>query len=143
MKVFNVSNFLAGLKVVSLLGAIALFSPTEAIAQPGIDDQNFLSDLYSFLQSEDSLSHELAYAMGDDMNMMIAQSVCQELSSGRSPQSLYAEFNAGVVNSVPDPEIYNQIDYSTGLYIGSIMNLGSAYYCPQYQPRVVQALQSL
>lgn len=139
---FNASKLLTGLKVLPLLGAMALSTPTAALAQTNANDQNFLNDMYSFLHGQDDLAHELANWMGDEMNVYVAQSLCQEFASGRSAQSLYAEFNAGVISTM-DAATYEQVDYATGLYIGSIMNLGSAYYCPEYQPQVVQALQSL
>ncbi|MEO1394967.1 MAG: hypothetical protein AAFV90_18850 [Cyanobacteria bacterium J06634_5] len=149
MKVLKLSVLQCGFKRFVRLGAFALSVPlsvsTSAIAQT--TEQNYLNDLYSFLQGQDTLAYRTAtyYETSNDLNVWMAQSFCQDLANGGNTEAVYTEFMAGAMQagSLPTQAATERLNYSVGLYIGSVMNLGSAYYCPQYQDQVVQALRNL
>ncbi|MEO1634126.1 MAG: hypothetical protein AAFS04_03475 [Cyanobacteria bacterium J06631_9] len=135
-----------GFSLFALLGVAAVSVPTAAIAQYTSQDQQYLTDLYNFLQSQDELTYALAAdEMGHEGNIWVAQSFCSEFENGVSPEDVYSIFTSAALSQLqaPSAQAYEEIAYSIGLYGGSVMNLGSAYYCPQYQPQVEQALRSL
>ena len=135
-----------GFSLVALLGVAAVSMPTEAIAQYTSQDQQYLNDLYSFLQSQDELTYALAAdEMGHEGYIWVAQSFCNEFENGVSPGDVYSIFTSAALSQVqaPNTQAYEEIAYSIGLYGGSVMNLRSANYCPAYQPQVEQTLRSL
>ncbi|MEM9947531.1 MAG: hypothetical protein AAF810_15955 [Cyanobacteria bacterium P01_D01_bin.36] len=150
MTLFGSTRWSAKVKAIALTSApiaLALFVPTTAIAQTSTD-QNFESDLYSFLQSQNTLSHYMATGIEQQIGMSnpeIAQSLCYEMAAGHSVQGLHADFLTGVqmMRSSVNPADYEELKYAAELYFGSVINLGSAYYCPEYQAEVVEGLSNL
>ena len=109
-------------------------------------DQDFLNNLYSFLESQNGLAYQVAAGhIGDEANVWLAQGICMELRRGMDPAEGYNTLVTSAqsqMQSVPT-DVYDQASYAVGLYGGSLMNLGAAYYCPEYQPQVESALRSL
>ncbi|MEL6492187.1 MAG: hypothetical protein AAFV85_13285 [Cyanobacteria bacterium J06634_6] len=141
----RVSMWQRGIQLFSLLGVMALSAPTAATAQITSTDQDFLNSLYSFLQSQDDLAYQTAGYIGDETNVWLAQGMCMDFRRGLDPAEGYNLLMAAAQNqmhTVPQ-EMQAQASYSVGLYGGSLMNLGAAYYCPDYQPGVEAALRSL
>ncbi|MEL6263186.1 MAG: hypothetical protein AAFR12_19180 [Cyanobacteria bacterium J06626_6] len=135
-----------GLRAIALSGLVTLSAPTAAAAQMSTADQDYLNSLYSFLQAQDTTAYGLATnEMRDEGNIWIAQTFCQSFERGASPADVYSVYMSAVMDAIGpgSGEAYEQATYAIGLYSGSVMNLGSAYYCPQYQPQVEQALRSL
>lgn len=149
MKVLRSGNWLSVFQSLALLGAVVVFSPTAASAQTNHTDVNFLGDLYSFLESQNDLAHYIATSMEvssiSRVNAEGAQEVCDSLASGMSAQNIYNVFMSETLYDRRGTDIhtYEEIEYAVGLYFGSVMNLGSAYYCPNYHADVVQALRVL
>mgnify|MGYP001793336959 CR=1 FL=1 len=137
-----------GLGLCLSVGVLAFGGPTAALAQVQIDatDRNFLNDLYTFLQGQDEMSYQLAAGIiGDETNVWLAKGVCLDFDRGLSPADGYDLFVTAArsqMHTIP-LEQQAQAAYSVDLYGGSLMNLGSAYYCPQYQPQVEAALRAL
>ena len=136
------SKFLA---LSALLGTAILSVPTAARAQSASDDSAYLNDLYSFLRSQDSLTYQIAaQELGGEYNVWAAQMFCQTLAAGVSPEQAFSAFsNAAMAEAANYGSVPDEVNYAIGLYGGTVMNLGAAYYCPQYQLRVEQALRSL
>ena len=145
MKGFDWSALRRGVQIFTLLGAFALAAPTAAVAQTESVDRAFLNSLYSFLQEQDNLAYQVAVSqVGDDSNVWLAQGICIDFQNGLSPADGYDMMvNAALsqLQGLSGPA-YEQASYSVALYGGTMMNLGSAYYCPQYQPAVEQALRA-
>lgn len=137
---------LLGLGLSALLGTAEIAMPTAAVAQTSSADSAYLNDLYSFLQGQDDITYTMAtQALGSDYNIWVAQMFCETFAAGVSPENAFAIYNDAALSQaasygmgVPD-----EVAYAVGLYGGAAMNLGAAHYCPQYQPRVQQALRSL
>lgn len=143
-----------GFKFSGLLGALAIAFPTavsglfgaSAIAQTTPNDQAYLDDLHSFLQSQDAITYTMAtQAMTPEQNVWAAQMFCQSFASGVSPTDAYTVYTSAALNqaSAYGQSFTEEMAYAVGLYGGTVMNLGASYYCPEYQPEVAQALQSL
>ncbi|MEL6604507.1 MAG: DUF732 domain-containing protein [Cyanobacteria bacterium J06614_10] len=133
-------------RAIALSSLIALSAPAAASAQTSAADQEYLDSLYSFLQAQDNTAYGLAInEMRDEGNIWIAKTFCQSFERGASPADVYSVYMSAVMNAIGPGSgaAYEQATYALGLYSGSVMNLGSAYYCPQYQPQVEQALRSL
>ncbi|MEM9151007.1 MAG: DUF732 domain-containing protein [Cyanobacteria bacterium P01_F01_bin.3] len=145
MKGFDWSALRRGVQIFTLLGAFALAAPTAAVAQTESVDRAFLNSLYSFLQEQDNLAYQVAVSqVGDASNVWLAQGICIDFQNGLSPADGYDMMvNAALsqLQGLSGPA-YEQASYSVALYGGTMMNLGSAYYCPQYQPAVEQALRA-
>ena len=136
-------NFLA------LLGATAVLIPaafsTAAAAQTD-PNGDYLNNLFSFLQSQDATTYEMATsAMTPAQNVWAAQMFCQTFSAGIAPSEVFAIYTASAIQEAETRGVAltDEMAYSVGLYGGAVMNIGAAHYCPQYQPQVQQALQSL
>lgn len=139
-----------GSKLSALLGAIACALPTAAIAQTSSADDAYLNDLYSFLQSEDTIPYTIAYVtatqfMTPEDSILVAQTFCQTFASGVSPAAAYSVYiDAAISGASSYGEYFTEdVAYAIGLYSGAMMDLGAAYYCPEYQPQVEEALRSL
>lgn len=145
MKGFDWSALRRDVQIFTLLGALALAAPTAAVAQTESVDRAFLNSLYSFLQEQDNLAYQVAVSqVGDASNVWLAQGICIDFQNGLSPADGYDMMvNAALsqLQGLSGPA-YEQASYSVALYGGTMMNLGSAYYCPQYQPAVEQALRA-
>lgn len=143
---------LAGLKrgfgLCLSVGMLTFSAPMAALAQVQIDanDRNFLNDLYNFLQGQDEMAYQVAAGfVGDETNVWLAKGVCLDFDRGLSPADGYELFVAAArsqMHTIPQDQ-QAQAAYSVDLYGGSLMNLGAAYYCPQYQPQVEAALRAL
>lgn len=148
MTMFHTTRWLSGIKAIAAISAIALSFPAAAVAQTNATDTNFSNDLYNFLQDQNAISHYMAVGIESQIgltNAEIAQSMCVEMAAGGSVQDLYAAFMSGVemgASNVHQAD-YAELEYAAQLYFGSVLNLGSAYYCPGYQAEVVRALQTL
>ncbi len=135
-----------GFKLSALIGAIALTLPTAAMAQTTAADSAYLNDLYSFLGTEDEITYSMAtQAMAPEDNIWAAQMFCDTFASGVSPTDAYSAYTTAAISQASSYGEYftEDVAYAIGLYGGAVMNLGSAHYCPQYQPQVEQALRSL
>ena len=136
-------NFLA------LLGAAAVLLPTAlstaASAQTDADN-DYLNNLYSFLQGQDETTYMMATsAMTPAESVWAAQMFCQTFSSGIAPSDVFAVYTSSAIQQAESQGVAltDEMAYSVGLYGGAVMNIGAAHYCPQYQPQVQQALQAL
>lgn len=140
----------------ALLGAIALSIPatalvaTDAVAQFSVaqssSDSVYLNQLYSFLQSEDPITHAMAtQAMSPEDSVWAAQMFCRTFAAGVSPADAFSVYTSSAISEATSQGVNmtEEMAYAVGLYGGAVMNLGSAHYCPQYQPAVEQALQSM
>lgn len=146
MKGFGLSSLRRGVQLCVVLGTFVLAAPTAAIAQTEAVDRAFLDGLYSFLQSQDDLAYQVAVSqVGDASNIWLAQGICIDFENGLSPADGYDLMVTAALSQLQglSGPAYEQASYSVALYGGSMMNLGAAYYCPQYQPAVEQALLSL
>ncbi|MEL6779920.1 MAG: hypothetical protein AAFO06_22005 [Cyanobacteria bacterium J06597_16] len=135
-----------GFKFSALLSAIAIALPTAAIAQTAPADQQYLDDLYGFLQSQDPMTYAMAtQAMSAEQNVWAAQMFCQTFSAGVSPSDAYSAYTTTAISQASSygEDFTEEMAYAVGLYGGAVMNLGSSHYCPQYQSQVEQALRSL
>ena len=135
-----------GFKLSALLGAITCALPTAAIAQTTPTDSAYLDDLYSFLQSEDAMTYTMAtQAMTPEDNVWAAQMFCQTFDSGVSPAEAYSVYSTAAIDEASTYGEYftEEAAYAIGLYGGAVMSIGAAYYCPEYQTQVEQALRSL
>ncbi|MEL7521864.1 MAG: hypothetical protein AAGJ80_09655 [Cyanobacteria bacterium J06553_1] len=135
-----------GFKFSALLSAIAIALPTAAIAQTAPVDQQYLDDLYGFLQSQDPMTYAMAtQAMSAEQNVWAAQMFCQTFSAGVSPSDAYSAYTTTAISQASSygEDFTEEMAYAVGLYGGAVMNLGSSHYCPQYQSQVEQALRSL
>lgn len=148
MSGFQFSALRRGLQLFSVLGVMALSSPTAAIAQTPITaaDQEFVNSLYSFLYEQNTLAYQVAADyIGAEANVWLAQGICMDFRRGLAPADGYDLLIASAqsqMHNVP-PEAHEQVYYAVGLYGGSLMNLGAAYYCPEYQPQVEAVLRAL
>jgi len=130
----------------ALLGAVVCSLPMAAIAQTNSTDNAYLNDLYSFLQSEDSITYTMAtQSMTPEDSVWAAQMFCETFASGVSPSDAYSVYTTAAIGQGEAYGEYftEEIAYAVGLYGGAVMNLGAAHYCPQYQPQVQQALRAL
>jgi hypothetical protein len=136
-----------GIKLAALIGAIACMIPTASLAQTTATDSAYLNDLYSFLESEDETTYILAtQGISPENNVWAAQMFCETFASGVSPADAYSTYTTATMSQISSyggEYLTEDIAYAIGLYGGVVMNLGTAYYCPQYQPQVQQALRSL
>jgi len=141
-----------GVKFSALLGAIALsFSALSvttpaANAQTSNSDSAYLEQLYSFLESEDDITYVMAtQSMTAEANVWAAHMFCRTFEAGVNPADAFSVYTSSAISQATSQgvNITEEMAYAVGLYGGAVMNLGSAHYCPQYQPQVEQALQSL
>lgn len=135
-----------GLKLGALLSAVVCSLPMAAIAQTSSTDNAYISDLYRFLQSEDNITYTMATrSMTPEDSVWAAKMFCDTFASGVSPADAYAVYTSAAIGQgeTYGEQFTEEIAYAVGLYGGAVMNLGSAHYCPQYQPQVQQALRSL
>ncbi|MFK8182773.1 MAG: hypothetical protein AB8B99_05310 [Phormidesmis sp.] len=133
-------------KLGALLGAVVCSLPMAAIAQTNAADSAYLNDLYSFLEREDSITYTMAtQSMTPEDSVWAAQMFCDTFASGVAPADAYAVYTSAAIGQgqTYGEHFTEEIAYAVGLYGGAVMNLGAAHYCPQYQPQVQQALQSL
>ncbi|MEL6259783.1 MAG: hypothetical protein AAFR12_01855 [Cyanobacteria bacterium J06626_6] len=134
-----------GLKFSALLGAIAFSLPLPALAQTGEDDA-YLAQLYGFLQSQDSVTHAMATeSMSPEDSVWAAQMFCRTFDAGIEPADAFSVYTASAISQATSQgvDMTEEMAYAVGLYGGAVMNLGSMHYCPQHQPQVEQALESL
>jgi hypothetical protein len=127
-----------------LLASTALaLGATPASAQSTHD--YYLSDLYNFLAANDQFSYAVASEIGHETNIMAAQELCVAYQEGLSPADAYSWITTSMVSEASRYNVAFSADqtYALNLYVGAVMNLGAAYYCPDYQPSVEQALSSL
>lgn len=146
MKGFDLSALRRGAQLLALLGTFALGAPTAAMAQTETVDRAFLDSLYTFLQEEDNLAYQVAVnQVGDASNVWLAQGICIDFENGLAPADGYDIMVNSALSQLQglSGQAYEQASYAVSLYGGAMMNLGAAYYCPQYQPAVEQALRSL
>lgn len=135
----------------ALVGAVALSIPAMMVTTPAADaqtasDDAYLDQLYSFLESEDSITYTMAtQSMSGEANVWAAQMFCRTFEAGVSPADAFSVYTSSAISQASSQgvNVTEEMAYAVGLYGGAVMNLGSAHYCPQYQPAVEQALQSL
>lgn len=135
-----------GFKLGALLGAVVSAMPMAAIAQTNPADSAYLQDLYTFLEREDNTTYTMAtQSMTPEDSVWAAQMFCDTFASGVSPADAYAVYTSAAIGQgqTYGAHFTEEIAYAVGLYGGAVMNLGSAHYCPQYQPQVQQALRAL
>lgn len=157
MKGFQFSALsLLGAMAPPLLWGIALSLPTVAIsdatfpaaaqAQISTADNVYLSELYTFLESQDAVTHAMATeAMSPEDSIWAAQMFCRTFDAGVSPADAFSVYTSSAISQATSQgvELTEEMAYAVGLYGGAVMNLGAAHYCPDYQPDVEEALQSL
>ncbi|MEL6468743.1 MAG: hypothetical protein AAFQ74_03370 [Cyanobacteria bacterium J06623_4] len=134
-----------GLKFSAFITAVALLLPSAAIAQTDEDDA-YLSQLYGFLQSQDAVTHAMATeSMSPEDSIWAAQMFCRTFDAGVAPADAFTVYTASAVSQATSQgvDMTEEMAYAVGLYGGAVMNVGSMHYCPQHQPQVEQALQSL
>ncbi|MEL7331937.1 MAG: hypothetical protein AAFN12_06785 [Cyanobacteria bacterium J06560_2] len=132
-------------RLAAVLSVLALSVPTAVSAQTETVDRDFLNSFYTFLQGQDDFSYQLATGwMGDETNVWLAKGVCLDFDRGLSPAEGYDLFVSAARTQMQGltQQEYDRAAYAVDLYGGALMNLGSAYYCPQYQPQVEAALRS-
>ena len=115
-------------------------------AQTSSADDDYLNTLYGFLKEQDEATYAMATsAMTPAESVWAAQMFCQTFSSGAAPSDVFAVYTSSAIQQAETHGIAltDEMAYSVGLYGGAVMNIGSAYYCPEYQPQVQQALQAL
>lgn len=156
MKIFSLVNWLAKIKTIAVMSVIALSFPAVAmaiptstrLAQASTTDQNFLKDLYSFLHSQDAIAYHLATEADVQENLIpniaFAQAICFDIANGIEAEENYnlVMSDISTMASGMDQLAREEILYSASLYFGTVMNLGSAYYCPEYQAEIVQFLST-
>ncbi|MEO1592697.1 MAG: hypothetical protein AAFU71_15590 [Cyanobacteria bacterium J06632_22] len=128
----------------ALTAAVVLVSGSSAQAQS--TDQYFINDLYNFLGSQDAVAYEVASQyLGPEVNVYLAQSFCQAFRDGVSPGDAFSYFTTYSLSEANNRgyPVGDDEAYVLGLYTGSVMNLGAAYYCPEYQGQVQQALNAM
>lgn len=142
--------FAPSLRLSALLGTAILSMPTAAFAQTFSTDSAYLNDLYGFLQSQNDLAYTMATEYMDaDYNIWAAQTFCEAFASGVSPENAFAAYadaamsEAAIQAATQGIDLPYEVGFTVGFYGGAVMMLGSAYYCPEYQPQVEQALRSL
>lgn len=128
-----------------LLSTAALANlPQETLAQSSPIDGQYLDSLYSFLESSDDLAHEMAiteFSPADHIST--AQAFCQVFEMGTTPTEAITAYFYGVIEEAEKQGLSDseEVGYAAGLYGGAVMNIGSAYYCPEFQNQVKQALR--
>jgi hypothetical protein len=124
---------------------VALAASTPAQAQSTPADSEFLGDLYGFLSDSDQFAYGVAYELGDETNVMIAQGICEGYVDGATPTNTFREFVNGIAQEASNQNTtFTDAEISSlHFYVGSVMLLGSMHYCPAYQSSVEQALNSL
>ena len=130
----------------ALISAVVCSFPAVAIAQTNPTDSAYLSDLHSFLQSEDRTTYRMAtQSMTPADSIWAAKMFCETFASGVSPADAYAVYTSAAIGQgeTYGDQFTDELAYAVGLYGGAVMNLGAAHYCPQYQPQVQQALRAL
>ncbi|MGC1305805.1 MAG: DUF732 domain-containing protein [Phormidesmis sp.] len=135
-----------GIKFSALLGATLLTMSTAATAQTTNADDDYLSDLHSFLEGQDTVTYTMATSViSPEQNVWAAQMFCQSFSSGVSPADAFGIYTSAALGeaNAQNAVVTEEMAYAVGLYGGAVMNLGAAHYCPQYQSQVQQALQTL
>lgn len=152
----------------SMLGSIALSLPIATLPTPAIaregqfppttpqTTQNraapspqtnaaYLEQLYSFLRDRDASTYAMAtQSMSADDSIWAAQMFCQTFESGVSPADAFSAYTTSAIEQATSlgANMTEELASAVGLYGGAVMTLGSAHYCPQYQPQVQQALAS-
>ncbi|MEM6599240.1 MAG: hypothetical protein AAF635_13950 [Cyanobacteria bacterium P01_C01_bin.69] len=160
-----------GFQFSALLGAIALSLPTVAIsdttfpaaalAQTSLEptalaqsaatqrsavDNTYLSELYTFLASQDTITHAMATeAMSPEDSVWAAQMFCRTFEAGVSPEDAFSVYTSSAISQATSQgvELTEEMAYAVGLYGGAVMNIGAAHYCSEYQAEVEAALQSM
>ena len=120
-------------------------SPTQMLAQSSSVDRQYLDSLYTFLGDTDELAYNLAVdEMGAADNIGAAQAFCEAFGLGVTPSEAIDIYISSAAEEADKLELDSEeIGYSVGLYGGAVMNIGSAYYCPEFQPQVLRALRGL
>ncbi|MEL7225364.1 MAG: hypothetical protein AAF810_11200 [Cyanobacteria bacterium P01_D01_bin.36] len=132
----------------TLLSASLLTHTAPAIAQDaGISpaDSEYLTQLYSFLESRDPITHAMAtQSMSEEDSIWAAQMFCRTFESGISPTDAFSAYTSSALEQAAarGATMTEEMAFAVGLYGGAVMNIGSAHYCPQYQPEVEQAFQA-
>ena len=158
MKGFKLSTLLSAI----LLGSSAVLSllpATPAAAQgsaPQCDAQSdnsttatdsaYLTQLYSFLESRDPVTHAMAtQSMSEEDSIWAAQMFCRTFESGVSPTDAFTAYTSSAMEQAVSrgATLTDEMAFAVGLYGGAVMNVGAAHYCPQYQPQVEQAFQAM
>ncbi|MEO1637246.1 MAG: hypothetical protein AAFS04_19425, partial [Cyanobacteria bacterium J06631_9] len=108
-------------------------------------DSSYISHLYSFLQSKDNMTYLMAtQSMTESDSIQAAQMFCDTFESGVDPAEAFSAYTSTAIRQATSmgATMTEEMAYAVGLYGGAVMNLGTAYYCPEYQPQVERALQS-
>jgi len=150
MKGFNLSALVNTLLVLGSGAVLSLSQGAPAAAQNADSpdssiDSAYLTQLYSFLESQDAVTHAMAtQSMSAEDNVWAAQMFCRTFESGVSPADAFTAYTTSAMNQAiaRGANMTEEMAFSVGLYGGAVMNIGSTHYCPQYQPQVEQALQS-
>lgn len=136
--------------ILALLGTAAVLLPTAfstaVSAQNSPADNDYLNNLYSFLQGQDEITYTMATSvLPAEYSVWAAQMFCQAFSTGAAPGELFEVYSDSALQQaeVQGTVLTDELAYSVGLYGGAVMNIGAAHYCPEYQPQVQQALQAL
>lgn len=147
MKGFKLATLLSTV----LLGsgtALLLSHPAPAAAQnnsTAATDSAYLTELYSFLESRDAITHAMAtQSMSAEDSVWAAQMFCRTFESGISPTDAFTAYTSSAMNQAIErgANLTDEMAFAVGLYGGAVMNVGSAFYCPQHQPQVEQAFQA-
>ena len=109
-------------------------------------DAAYLEQLYGFLRRQDASTYTMAtQSMSEDDSIWAAQMFCRTFESGVSPADAFSVYTTSAIEQATSlgADVTEEMTQSVGLYGGAVMNFGTAYYCPQYQSLVRQALTSL
>ncbi|MEL6136674.1 MAG: hypothetical protein AAFR42_04600 [Cyanobacteria bacterium J06628_6] len=141
-------NYLNRFLGVSLGLAATALVPTTALAQavPSVD-QTFLDELYTAIEEYDDLAYNFALEMGDD-NIELASMVCAMFDEGSAAIDGFGTIFSGVNSGFYDAgaeDIFtaDQIDNASLVYSVALVSFGTDFYCPQYTPAVIAALEEL
>ena len=130
-------------------GLVTLTMPLAANAFGQVSpstDSNYINHLYRFLRSQDDMTYVMATeSMSETDSIQAAQMFCNTFESGVDPADAFSAYTTGAIRQATSmgATMTEEMAYAVGLYGGAVMNLGTAYYCPEYQSQVEQALQSL
>lgn len=146
MKGFKLSALLSAIIIGSGTTLLLLHTtPTAAQSNQSATDSAYLTELYSFLESRDAATHTMAtQSMSAEDSVWAAQMFCRTFESGVNPADAFIAYTSSAINQAVarGANMTEEMAFAVGLYGGAVMNVGSAYYCPQYQPQVEQTFQS-
>ena len=83
-------------------------------------------------------------SMTERDSIQAAHMFCNTFESGVDPADAFSAYTSTAIRraTAMGADLTEEMAYAVGLYGGAVMNLGTVYYCPEYQSQVEQALQS-